>query len=126
MSDNYCYQKFFNLMPTSSIELKVFFYKNKNDFPLLALAVDRCLFDDPALKLTRSIDVTWLDTHIGSESEFKYFVQQLQNIGTLVLVDNRPKCDNPIYIDYSREMLRCYIKAFQNCGFKCFWTSGRL
>ena len=46
----------------------------------------------------------------------------MKDIGKIVIINDRPKCSNPIYKNYSNEMLRCYIKAFQINGIQCLWT----
>lgn len=122
MSDNYCYQKFFNLLDTESIDLKGLHYKNEERLPLVAYPNCRCLFDESSSKLTRSIKATWLDSHINTETDFKYLLSQMKDIGKIVIINDRPKCSNPIYKNYSKEMLRCFIKAFQDNNIQCFWT----
>ena len=122
MSDNYCYQKFFNLLDTESIDLKGLHYKNEARLPLVAYPSHRCLFDDPSTELTRSIKASWLDSHIDTESEFKHLLNQMKGIGKIVIINDRPKCSNPIYKNYSKEMLRSFIKAFQDNNIQCFWT----
>ncbi len=122
MSDNYCYQKFLNLIDTESIELKRLRYKKSSLFPLVDFTNRRELFDDSNSKLTRSIKASWLDTHIDTESDFDVLLGQMSEVGAIVIVDDREKCNNPIYKAYSKEMLKSYIKAYQEKGYQCFWT----
>ena len=122
MSENYCYQKFFNLIDTDSIELKNLRYRKRNTFPLFAFTQSRNLFDNPSAKRTRSINATWLDSRIDTEDDFKQLLSQLHDIGTIVIINDRKKCNNPIYKEYSKEMLKSYIKAFQDNGIKTLWA----
>lgn len=122
MSDNYCYQKFFNLTETDSIELKKVHYKKSSLFPLVNFTYRRELFDDSNSKLTRSIKASWLDSHIDTESDFDVLLDQISEVGTIVIINDREKCNNPIYKAYSSEMLKSYFKAFQEKGYQCLWT----
>lgn len=122
MAENYCYQKFLNLMDTESIRLKDLHYKSNPNFTLISHTIGRNLFDNPSSKLIRSINATWLDSHIDNEADFKKLLGRLLDIGHIVIINDRSKCNNRIYRDYSDEMLKCYIKAFQDNGIQCFWT----
>lgn len=108
-------------MDTDSIELDCLRYKKIPGRLLISYPNDRSLFDDPACKLTRTIKVSWLDTHIDSESDFRLLLGQMEDVGRVVIVNDRKKCSNPIYEEYSKELLRCYIKAFLDNGVLCNW-----
>ena len=122
MSDKYCYQKFLNLIETDSIKLKELRYKKSALFPLIDFTNNRELFDNSNSKLTRSIKASWLDSHIDSEDDFKQLLSQMHDIGTIVIINDRKRCNNLIYKEYSREMLKSYIRAFQDNGIQGLWT----
>lgn len=45
----------------------------------------------------------------------------MHDVGTIVIIDDREKCNNSIYKAYSKEMLKSYIRAFLDSGISCFW-----
>ena len=108
-------------METDFIDLKKLRYAKPVTLPLCSFTERRNLFDNPSSKLLRFIKVSWLDSHIDTEADFKLLLRQMHDVGTIVIIDDREKCNNSIYKAYSKEMLKSYIRAFLDSGISCFW-----
>ena len=112
MSDNYIYQKFLTLTDTSSVSLEDYKIARKEIYFLPDYTVSKELFDESDL-LKRTVKISELDERIDSEEDFYNFSAHLKNISMLILLDDRPKCSNPIYAAYSTEITKAYILWFK-------------
>ena len=78
----------------------------------------RCLFDGRE-PLTRKLSVSRLARGPSTYEDWKTFVGQLQEIGTIVLIDDRPPSSFPIVKHYADSVLRAYIFRFEEAGIAC-------
>ena len=58
-------------METDFIDLKELRYTKPATFPLCSFTERRNLFDNTSSKRLRFIKVSWLDSHIDTEADFK-------------------------------------------------------
>jgi len=118
VSDNYIYQKFLTITDTSDVRLEDYGISENEMLFLQDCTVTRNLFDDEK-ELTRKINLSVLDENIDTEEDFNLFLATIEEVKTLYIFDDRPNNQNPIYKEYSDEILKAFIVWFEKHGITC-------
>ena len=70
---------------------------------------------DHALKLS----ISELDRKIGTEKDWLQFVEQLPDDKTIVIINDRPQCHNPIYKEFNDNTQKAYLFRLKKAGISC-------
>lgn len=69
----------------------------------------------------RSIPISQIDAHFDTHDDFQKLLAKIQNLTSIVLVDDRPTIKNPILKDYSDATLKAYIYRIREAGIQCYY-----
>ncbi len=111
----YCRQKFLFEVSCDEINLDEH-YAQKPDF-LQNYNEQINLFDDDII--SRSIDISELDTNIDTLSDFESLISRMKHVQTIYIINSRSKILNPIIDSIQVKSLKAYIWCFERCGKKC-------
>lgn len=119
MSDTWIYQKNFALANTDEVNLDE--KKIKVDYFLQDYSVPRNLFDED-FYMKRSVLISELDENLVDENSCNKYLTKMKDVKTLIILNDRPKNNSPIFADFSRQILKAYIMMFEENKIKCYYT----
>ena len=71
---------------------------------------------DIGMPWERKALLSCLESEIGPKSDFDSFAKQVKPLDRLFLVDNRPRCDNPMWKHCADVALRCWLWWLKESG----------
>ena len=66
-----------------------------------------------------TIPISELDLKISSEVHWNAFVKQIPDNVTVILINDRPDCENPIYREFNSNTKKAYLFRLNNAGIPC-------
>ena len=111
----YCRQKFLFEVSCDEINLEEH-YASKPDF-LQNYTEQINLFDDDII--SRSIDISELDTNIDTLSDFENLISCMKHVQTIYIINSRSQILNPIIDSIQTKSLKAYIWYFEKYSKNC-------
>ena len=68
---------------------------------------------------TFEIPISELDLKISSEANWNEFIVQIPRNMLVVIINDRPHSDNPIYKEFSDNTQKAYLYRLRNVGIAC-------
>ncbi len=115
MDKYYCRQKYLLECPFKSVDVAAINLTDDELNNIQNYTVPFNLFDY-YVKYRRKISVSILDENADSYADFSRYVNEVADVDELLLVNDRPKTENPIIEEYSDATLQAYLYLLQKSG----------
>ena len=115
MDKYYCRQKYLLECPFNRVDVAAINLTEDELNNIQNHTVPFNLFDY-YVKYRRKISVSILDEKADTYADFSRYVNETADVDELLLVNDRPKTDNPIIEEYSNATLQAYLYLLQKNG----------
>ncbi len=102
-----CHQEFLLNCEYSSIVLEEFYLNSSHQ-----------------LENALQIFISELDMKIGNEENWDHFLEQLPDQADVILINDRPPSNNPIYREFNNNTIKAYIYRLSHAGICCRLREG--
>ncbi len=108
----YVYQKFLLNCNYEDVNLDNYEHSKRNLELIPEYGQDYCLFD-VGNEVVRKIKLTQLDDIIDTEEDWEVFIESLNNIDVLILLETDKEYGNIIIQNYRLATFKAYLKRFE-------------